>query len=422
MLRQAAAAAPDDAIIRARLRQALLARGVMAGVARAEARACFREASVIDPSDVRVWQALANLAHSRAEWLQALRDLLRAAPGHAQGRSTLRTALVADATALGAAGSAEAACELWREAIALTGGDVEVCLGLAAITLDPEEAERAIEQANDIDPQDERVVAAMERLRAPQIDPAAIELPDDAFERFGMPADGTDPAEGADAAAAPLETLLDELADLDRLAPPPAAVAAPAPVAPPAARGGGPRLRVERRVGRHRDDRRRQSDDPQDSGPLARTRRLQGHRRSGRRIGDRAAASTSCPISILLDIAMPKLDGYEVCKRIKQDPRTADVPVVMLSGKDAFFDKVKGRMAGATEYLTKPFETPAVLAVVAIFCQPTAEVVTWLKATSVDLTLPSLLQALSRERDRRRCCGCGAAPISTAVYFSRRRR
>ena len=81
------------------------------------------------------------------------------------------------------------------------------------------------------------------------------------------------------------------------------------------------------------------------------------------------------PDLILLDIAMPKIDGYEVCKRIKQDPRTKAVPVVMLSGEGALFDKVKGHMAGATEYLTKPFETPAVLAVVANYCEKTAEVV-----------------------------------------------
>jgi DNA-binding response OmpR family regulator len=75
---------------------------------------------------------------------------------------------------------------------------------------------------------------------------------------------------------------------------------------------------------------------------------------------------------VLLDIAMPDLDGYEVCKRIKQDPRTQAVPVIMLSGKGAFFDKVKGHMAGATEYLTKPFETPAVLAIVTSHCQTEA--------------------------------------------------
>src|SRR5262249_54807471 len=81
------------------------------------------------------------------------------------------------------------------------------------------------------------------------------------------------------------------------------------------------------------------------------------------------------PHLILLDIAMPKIDGYEVCKRIKQDPRTKHVPVVMLSGKGALFDKVKGHMAGASEYLTKPFETPAVLAVVTNYCEQPAEVV-----------------------------------------------
>ena len=87
--------------------------------------------------------------------------------------------------------------------------------------------------------------------------------------------------------------------------------------------------------------------------------------------GERAVARLAelVPDLILLDISMPKLDGYEVCRRIKSDPRTAQVPVVMLSGKGGFFDKVKGRMVGATEYLTKPFETPAVLAVIASHCQ-----------------------------------------------------
>jgi twitching motility two-component system response regulator PilG len=82
------------------------------------------------------------------------------------------------------------------------------------------------------------------------------------------------------------------------------------------------------------------------------------------------ALQNSVPDLILLDISMPKLDGYEVCKRVKADARTAHVPVVMLSGKDAFFDKVKGRMAGATEYLTKPFATPAVLAAVGRMFEP----------------------------------------------------
>lgn len=61
------------------------------------------------------------------------------------------------------------------------------------------------------------------------------------------------------------------------------------------------------------------------------------------------------PDLILLDITMPGLDGYQVCKAIKQNPDTRKIPIVMLSGKDGFFDKVKGRLAGATDYITKPF-------------------------------------------------------------------
>lgn len=67
------------------------------------------------------------------------------------------------------------------------------------------------------------------------------------------------------------------------------------------------------------------------------------------------------PDLVLLDIAMPNLDGYSICKVIKTNAKTADVPVVMLSGKDGFFDKVRGRMAGAVDYITKPFDPKALL-------------------------------------------------------------
>ncbi len=61
------------------------------------------------------------------------------------------------------------------------------------------------------------------------------------------------------------------------------------------------------------------------------------------------------PDLVLLDIAMPRMDGYSVCKLIRANESVRSVPVVMISGKDGFFDKVRGRMAGTTGYVTKPF-------------------------------------------------------------------
>jgi len=65
--------------------------------------------------------------------------------------------------------------------------------------------------------------------------------------------------------------------------------------------------------------------------------------------------SEHAPDLVLLDITMPRMDGYEVCRQIRSNPNTKDIPVVMISGKDGFFDKVRGRMAGTTAYITKPF-------------------------------------------------------------------
>lgn len=64
---------------------------------------------------------------------------------------------------------------------------------------------------------------------------------------------------------------------------------------------------------------------------------------------------TVVPDLVLLDITMPRMDGYQVCKVIRGKDSTKDIPVVMISGKDGFFDKVRGRMAGTTGYITKPF-------------------------------------------------------------------
>jgi twitching motility two-component system response regulator PilG len=61
------------------------------------------------------------------------------------------------------------------------------------------------------------------------------------------------------------------------------------------------------------------------------------------------------PDLILCDIAMPELDGYEICAMLRKSTAFRQTPIVMLTGKDGFIDRVKARMVGATDYLTKPF-------------------------------------------------------------------
>lgn len=70
------------------------------------------------------------------------------------------------------------------------------------------------------------------------------------------------------------------------------------------------------------------------------------------------------PHIIFIDIVMPRLDGYQACMLIKKNPIYQSIPVVMLSSKDGLFDKAKGRIVGADNYLTKPFTAEGLLSVI----------------------------------------------------------
>jgi twitching motility two-component system response regulator PilG len=61
------------------------------------------------------------------------------------------------------------------------------------------------------------------------------------------------------------------------------------------------------------------------------------------------------PQVIFVDVMMPRLDGYQTCALIKNNRRFGTTPVIMLSSKDGLFDKARGRIVGADEYVTKPF-------------------------------------------------------------------
>jgi twitching motility two-component system response regulator PilG len=70
------------------------------------------------------------------------------------------------------------------------------------------------------------------------------------------------------------------------------------------------------------------------------------------------------PDLILCDIAMPELDGYEICAMLRKSTAFRQTPIVMLTGKDGFIDRIKARIVGATDYLTKPFGESELLTLV----------------------------------------------------------
>jgi phosphoserine phosphatase RsbU/P len=75
-----------------------------------------------------------------------------------------------------------------------------------------------------------------------------------------------------------------------------------------------------------------------------------------------AIAQKASPNLILLDIMMPGIDGFEVCRRLKDNPDTADIPVIFLSALTETKDKVQGLQLGAVDYVSKPFQPDEVIA------------------------------------------------------------
>ena len=70
------------------------------------------------------------------------------------------------------------------------------------------------------------------------------------------------------------------------------------------------------------------------------------------------------PDLVILDIGLPKMDGYTVARHLKTKHQFGNTTIVMLSGRDGVIDRIKGRLAGAKDYITKPFRTQDVMSVV----------------------------------------------------------
>lgn len=76
------------------------------------------------------------------------------------------------------------------------------------------------------------------------------------------------------------------------------------------------------------------------------------------------AVNEELPDLILLDVMLPKMDGFEVCERLKSDPVTRPIPIILLTAKKTPEDLTRGAEVGADQYITKPFKSAMVIDVI----------------------------------------------------------
>jgi PAS domain S-box-containing protein len=121
------------------------------------------------------------------------------------------------------------------------------------------------------------------------------------------------------------------------------------------------------------------------------------------------------PSLILLDARMPKMDGFDVCRRLKQDERTRDIPIIFVSALHGVQDRVRGFEAGGVDFISKPFEAPEIL----------ARVRTHLQLRNIQLNLEEIVSQrtaeLSESESRFRAtfeqAAVGIAHVSTEGKF-----
>jgi twitching motility two-component system response regulator PilG len=359
---------PDHERARAAIRTARVQAGVAAARSgdRPQARTLLRAAVANDPAHELAWLWLASVAETPTEAIQCLERVLTLNPANERARaglerlrtpipevvadppvapSTLATSEAPPAPADGPDQTSGFACPFCGQS-----GDerdeCEVCGALLTLTepatylkregVDSEKLQTAIERLQSGEP--ERDFDSSYQLGLAWLNLGEI---DTALPWF----------------KAALQLRPEEQALKDWLS----------AVAPPQPRSGAKRAEVRRKTVLVVDD------SPTIRKLVALT--VERHGYQARLAGDAYEAidqlrDHGVPDLILLDITMPGMDGYQLCKLLRQNTETATLPIIMLSGKDGFFSKVRGRMCGSTEYMTKPFDPEGLLRVVEKYCAP----------------------------------------------------
>jgi twitching motility two-component system response regulator PilG len=389
--------------------QSLLRDGIAAAQSggKTRARNLIRQVVGLEPENETAWLWLANVAADSAEALASLRNVLKLNPDNRHAKTGLVAAIVRAAIDAAQVKDFPLARQLLRDALEIDPNNEHALLWSAGVAVYPSESIRHLRRAIEINPNNERAKIGLAQFQ-------------DEFGTWSCPlceAPGRESAERcptcravlslADPSAFDTPTGADETAmgrAIARLTP----IATKTPGGPDAFRLGLAYLNIGqpaeaikvfnaaatrpdsdakwktgvtklaahwRQTGANRPAKA----EPAAGGPplifvvddSATVRKLvtialqgAGYRvvsfADGLQVAD-GIKTHGVPALAILDIAMPGLDGFQVCTILRENPVTAKVPVFFLTGKDSFLNRLRAKWAGAVDYQTKPFQPKALI-------------------------------------------------------------
>ena len=338
----------------------LLHEGVAAAKAgdAATARLLLKQSTELYPESELAWFWLAYVSDSPQDRVTHLKRVLEINPAQEQARTVLHRALLQSGIHSAKAGDRRQARAYLEEAVAINPTHELSWMWLASVSANQQEALACIRQALAINPQNERAQNWLAKLQ-----PATVLEPDPDYPYITPPPEAVDlllseickpqsQNEEPQAAVVTVDDSQDEPAAGEEL---------------PLAEEPQPETAAQRVV-------LFVDDSPTVCKLVSVALEHHGYRVlvAGDGLEALAKLDETVPDFILLDVAMPHMNGFQLCKRIKANAETKRIPVAMLSGKDGFFDRMRGRLAGAEEYLTKPFEPATLIQVIEKYCPQNA--------------------------------------------------
>jgi len=360
------AASPADASLKARelLRQGII---IAKGGDKKHGRELLLKSVRLDPRSEMAWLWLASVAETPEDSISCLQRVLDINPAHEQAlewskqaRRNLAQSLLARGVAAAKDGDQEAARTLLSQAVEIEPTREVAWLWLASVTEELEEKLTLLQRALDLNPSNEQTQTSLQRVQASLARARSQRVTEATRNEDQTPREHAAQTSTTELQAPSWETPTTE-------------------VDQPAAEVAQPAL-ADSRVSASPFNTLPQTtartilvvdDSPTVRKLIAIKLEKEGHRVVPAVDGKDALAKLNdvMPDLIFTDITMPRMDGYQFCKLVRSDETTKHVPVIMLSGKDGFFDKVRGRMAGSTAYITKPFEPETLLKVVNDYCR-----------------------------------------------------